>query len=504
MKTIHATWTKVFVSSRVIRICTLLVFLAAVGASAQQIYCSSANPASQESETSAYAASVKEKGTARRFVELKSQSVLCNFNFHIDERSVIDQVLSAYGIQAIIDSSVTSRQIRFDVQQLTFADASALLKLATETFFVALSPTQVLVLLDTKENRGKYEKQLEEQISMPGLTGAELTEMQGATKTIFEIDHGISQNNQGRTVVRAPEAELTAMNGAYHELFAEHSELWIEVSVYEIDRTNDSNGGATLPNSSTLFNVRSEINSIIANNSALVQEIISSGLASAGDYEAILVALLASGELSGTVFNSPFVLFGGGLTETGVEWNTTSANMLLNSSDVRSLNRMQLRVLDHEEATFRSGERYPIMSSSYTALSASSSSSSSTVTVPEVQYQDLGLTLKVKPSIENEDSIALGVDLKISSLAGSSINDVPVLANRQYSGDIVVHFGNSALITSAISRQDALAISGYPGLGATDRQKDATHLELVVLVTPHLLRISHPESAGTMWLLPVH
>jgi type II secretory pathway component GspD/PulD (secretin) len=163
---------------------------------------------------------------------------------------------------------------------------------------------------------------------------------------------------------------------------------------------------------------------------------------------------------------------------------------------------MQLRVLDHEEATFRGGERYPIVTSSYTALSGTSSSS--TVKVPQVQYQDLGLTLKVRPSIANQEEVALSVDLRVSSLAGSSINDVPVLANRQYSGDIFVHFGSSALITSAISHQDAQAISGYPGFGTTDRQKDATSVELVVLVTPHLLRISHPEPAGTMWLLPAH
>ena len=503
MKTKRATWINEFVISRVISICILLGFFAAAEAPAQRICCSSESLTSHKIGASADIAPAQENGAPNKLVVLKPQSVLCDFNLHIDERSVIDQVLSAYGIQAIVDSSVTSRQIRFDVQQLTYVDAADLLKLATETFFVALSPTQVLVLLDTKENRGKYERQLEEQISVPGLTGAELTEMQGAAKTIFEIEHGISQDNQGRTVVRAPAAELTAMKGAYEELFTGHSELWIEVHVYEIDRTKDTNAGITPPNSVTLFNVRSEINSLIANNSTLVQEIISSGLASAGDYTAILAALLASGEISGTVFNNPFVLFGGGLTETGVEWNTTSANMLLNSSDVRTLNRMQLRVLDHEEATFRCGERYPIISSSYTTLGASSTSSSA-ATVPQIQYQDLGLTLKVKPSIESQNEVALSVDLKVSSLAGSSINNVPVLANRQYSGDIIVRFGNSALITSAVSRQDVRAISGYPGLGASDRKNDATDVDLVVLVTPHLLNISHPGPAGGMWLLPVH
>jgi hypothetical protein len=47
-------------------------------------------------------------------------------------------------------------------------------------------------------------------------------------------------------------------------------------------------------------------------------------------------------------------------------------------------------------------------------------------------------------------------------------------------------------------------MSGYPGVGTTDQNKSAPSLELVVLVTPHLLRTSHPGSSGVMQLLPVH
>ena len=490
--------------SRVIHICILGTSFISINSSAQQISCPPGDAAPHKSETVINVASMQESGPVNDPRELKARDMFCEFHLHTDERTVIEQVLGAYSIQSTVDSSINSKQIRFDTDRLSFREAADLVKLATGTFFVALSPAQVLVLADTKENRSRYERKLEEQISVSGLTSAELTEMQGTVKTIFGVDHEVIQDSRGRTIIRAPEAELTTMNEAYRELFAGHSELQIEVQVYEIDRTKETNAGITLPNSATLFNFDSEINSIIANNSTLVQEIIASGLASSGDYAAILAALLVSGDLTGTVFNNPFVLFGGGLTETGVEWNTTTANMLLNSSDVRSLNRMQLRVLDHEEAMFRSGERYPIMSSSYTALSGSSSSSSSTVSVPQVQYQDLGLTLKVRPTIEDQDRVALNLDLKISSLAGSSINDVPILDNRQYSGDVVVHFGNSALITSAISQQDILSISGYPGVGDTDRDGTLSSVELVVLVTPILVRITHYNAASPMFMLPVH
>jgi general secretion pathway protein D len=92
---------------------------------------------------------------------LEPPDVLCDFHLHTDERTVIEQVLSAYSIQATVDSSVSAKPVRFDVDKLSFSDAADLVKLATGTFFVVLSPTHLLVLLDTKENRSKHDRQLE-------------------------------------------------------------------------------------------------------------------------------------------------------------------------------------------------------------------------------------------------------------------------------------------------------------------------------------------------------
>jgi type II secretory pathway component GspD/PulD (secretin) len=348
-----------------------------------------------------------------------------------------------------------------------------------------------------------------ETFSFPGLNANELNDMQNIARTVFGAERSVAEPGQSKMTVRSPGAQVEEMNQAFAELLAGRSEILLDVAVYEFDKTRSPNVGVVLPNSATLFNAKSEINSIIANNSTLVDEIISSGLASAGDYTAILAILLASGELSGTVFNSSLVLFGGGWTETGTEWNTTSANMLLSSSDVRSLNQMQLRVLDQEEATFRSGERYPIMTSSYTALA--SGSSSSTATTPQIQYEDLGLTLKVKPHIEGENEVSLDLNLKVESLAGSTINDIPALASRQYTSVVSLRLGESALVASAMSKEDSLAITGIPGLSeipglhnATDRQDTTDSLDLVILVTPHIVRLTHREAAGAMLFLPLH
>ena len=107
---------------------------------------------------------------------------------------------------------------------------------------------------------------------------------------------------------------------------------------------------------------------MLNSNASLVQEIISSGLAAPGDWEAILAILIASGQISNSILTQPFGVFGGGLSLTGIVYQGGSVNMQLNSSDVRAIDQMQLRVLDREESTIKTGERYPIETSSFSSL----------------------------------------------------------------------------------------------------------------------------------------
>jgi general secretion pathway protein D len=439
-------------------------------------------------------------------VTLAPEKGFRDFHIRINERELIRQVLGAYAIRASVDQSVGSRIVPFDAAGVSFADAFRLVELATHSFVVALDAHDALVLADTRENRRNYEPQVGETVSFPGFTNPELTDMEGIARNALGIEHAVIHPDQGTITLRAPESELDALNEVYAELMEARSEVLLKVHVFEVDHSQEINAGVTLPNSATLFNVRSEVNRILADNASLVQEIISSGEAAAGNWQQIIAILVASGALSGTVFNGPFAVFGGGLTETGLEWNTTAANMLLSSSDVKSLNQVQLRATDQEEATFRVGERYPIMTAAYSISSGIGNSSAQTT--PQVQYTDLGLTLKAKPFVEGSGKLILHIDLQLDSLAGFSLNDVPVLTNRQYSGVVSVGAGNSALLVSAISRQDSLELTGVPGLSdipgfgdATNRDHSEDSTELVILITPHIVRAAHHEAAGPMRIL---
>jgi hypothetical protein len=273
----------------------------------------------------------------------------------------------------------------------------------------------------------------------------------------------------------------------------------------------------------------------LQNNQSLVQQIISSGLASAGDYAAIAAILIASGQIGSTILSQPFATFGNGLTLTGLAPGSVSGNLLLNSSDSRSLDQVTMRVEDQQESTLKSGTRYPIITSTYSSLSgsslnipgissaglsstlaglgisASSLTSAASQTIPQVQYEDLGLTLKVKPYVQKDRDVTLNLDLKITSLSGAVLNNIPVLENQQYTAIITLKEGASAVVVSNLSKQQSSAVSGIPGLSELPGFQSTTNVNgendistLLIVITPHLLRVAHRDEAGRMMVLPVH
>jgi general secretion pathway protein D len=456
-----------------------------------------------------------------------------SFHLKSTEQEVLRRVLTAYGIGLTADDSLGRQTIRFDADDVDYAQAAHLLNLVTNSFMVPLDPVRVLAAKETKANHEQYDRLSVETIFLPGLTTTEFTDMGNLARNVLGVQQASAQPQLGTLTVRAPVDTLDALNKTFVDLLDGKSEVLLDVKIYEVENSRTRLVGVQPPQTTTLFNVPSELNSVIAGNQSLVQQIIASGLASAGDYAAIAAILIASGEVSSSILSSPFATFGNGLTLTGLATSGINGNLSLNAADNRSLDQVQLRLDDNAEGTIRSGTRYPITTSSYSSIAASSvsipgitsaglssvlsglgisaSSLSSVAPIPQVQYQDLGLTLKVTPRVERNDDVVLKLDLKIQALQGASLNGLPVLTNRSYTADIHLCHGASALVVGDLSRQESNAVSGTPGLtelpgfsslGNTTKEFDVSNL--AILVTPHILRRRHSDSRGPLIPLPHH
>lgn len=445
------------------------------------------------------------------------EPALDKHSFHLksDRRQIIQTVFRSYGIDASVDQSVTGPPVRFEIDDATFAQAMEAVNAVTDSFTVPLDAHRALVAKDTRDNRQQYMREEFETVYLGGMTKEDMTEVGNMAKQVFQMQQVAVQEGPGTITVRATTDRLNAFNETLRELLDGRSQVLLDVRLIQLAHTNSRNTGVQPPQQITAFNVYAEEQSILNQNQALVQQIISSGLASPGDTLAILGILLASGQVSSSLFQNGIALFGGGLTLSGVSPGPVTFNLNLNSSESRELDDLQLHLGDDEEGTIKSGSRYPIETSSYSNLGTSginipglttagtSGSLSSLLsqlntgaqTIPQVQYQDLGLTFKAKPRVLRSGEVALTIDLTISALSGSSINGVPILNNRKYSGVVELKEGSGVVIVSEVDKEEMRALSGMPGLTEipgmnqiTDVDAQKSYASLLVIVTPHVIR----------------
>jgi Flp pilus assembly secretin CpaC len=396
-----------------------------------------------------------------------------------------------------------------------------ILGLATHTFYVPLDAHHALVAGDTRENRVRLTPQETETVYLAGLSADDMNEVEALAKNVFETQQAQVSQSEHTITLRAPASTLDAFNTTMRSLLDGKSQVLVDVKMIQVAHTGERNTGAQLPPSFSAFNVFAEEQSLLSQNASLVQQIISSGLASANDPLAILGILIASGQVSSPLLSSGFALFGGGLTESALVPGSTTFNLSLNTSDSRELDQIELRMEDGQDETVKEGERYPIQTSSFSSAApnipnipgltgAGSSSSLSSLlsslssaapNIPMVQYQDLGLTLKVNSKVLRNDDVALTIDLKLDALSGTFVDGNPVLNNRAYSGMVTLKEGEAAVVATELDKSQSQAISGTPGISeipglnnVTSKDMQQNYATLVIVMTPHVIR--GPQAAG--------
>jgi len=448
------------------------------------------------------------------------------FHLRTDRRQAIQNIYHSFGIEASIDSSVTGPPVRFDMDDATFAQATQAINMVTDTFMVPLDAHRAIIAKDTRENRQQFMRQEFETVYLGGMTQAEMTDIGNMAKNVFQAQQVAVQQSSGTLTIRATTDKLNAFNQTLRQLLDGRSQVMLDVRLIQVVHTNQRNTGITPPQQITAFNVYAEEQAILNQNQQLVQQIISSGLASPGDTLAILGILLASGQVSSSIFQNGIALFGGGLTLSGLSPGPASVNLNLNSSESRELDQLQIHLGDGEEGTIKSGSRYPIETSQYSDLGTSginipglntagasgslssllSQLGSTTQTIPQVQYQDLGLTFKATPRVIRSGEVALTMDLKLTALGGSSINGLPVLNNRSYSGVATVKEGSAVVLVSQVDKEESRALSGLPGLteipglnAVTDTNVQRNYASLLIIISPQVIRGTQPGGRGPMF-----
>lgn len=457
-------------------------------------------------------------------IAIKPTAARLDLHLRGEARSVVTQAAAAYGVKTVFDESATSSPLRFDLEQSPYDEAMPILLRMAHLFGVPLDAKTLFIAKDTEENRQKLERQVEETIYIPASTPEQLNELSNIVKNVFDVKQVVVAAGSGTLLIRAPEPTLKALNYTLADMLDGGAEVLLDVKLVSIDKSLSRNTGASTPTSAGFFSVAAEARSIVSANQTLINTAISSGAIvptgnASADTLTEAIYLILSGLATDAKVSNLFAIAGKGLTLTGFYLGSGGTfNLALSSSDARALDDLSIRVDDGKEAILRVGERYPITVSTYSSGLSSATSSAlagatingvsassllsqylnaaSVATVPVIQYEDLGITLKTTPSVRRSGLISMHIDLKIEALTGTSANNIPVLTSSNFVSDITVQEGMTAVMMTQLSSTESASISGLPGLAElpgfqetlANANKSKSESELVLLITPHLVR----------------
>ena len=225
------------------------------------------------------------------------------------------------------------------------------------------------------------------------------------------------------------------------------------------------------------------------------------------EFSALNIRIGSSSSSVGTQFG--VVNQTGGLITRAVDPDyTVTLRALATIGKLNVLSRPYILASDNQEASISIGEEVPFIRNTRTTEASQ--------TINTIEYEDIGIILKVTPHINPEGLVILNVQPEISTRTGTTVPisdtlNAPVFAKRSAQTQVAIQNGQTIVIGGLMEDRETDTINKVPILG------DIPHLgklfqrsikikvktELLIFLTPHvaarpdmLPKMSRQEAAG--------
>jgi general secretion pathway protein D len=167
---------------------------------------------------------------------------------------------------------------------------------------------------------------------------------------------------------------------------------------------------------------------------------------------------------------------------------------LSSDGNTNILSTPSLLTLDNQDAEIVVGQNVPFLTGSFTNTGGTGSPTNPFQTI---QRQDIGITLKVKPQINEGNAISLSIEQEVTSLAASAISTVDVITNkRSIKTQVLVEDGQLIVLGGLIDDNSRDSLRKVPGLGDLPfignvfRYRDSSRVKqnLMVFIRPRIIR----------------
>lgn len=167
---------------------------------------------------------------------------------------------------------------------------------------------------------------------------------------------------------------------------------------------------------------------------------------------------------------------------------------LISNGNARVLANPKIATLNGREASMLIGTRIPF---TVTGVVSGAGAGAGVATQKLVEREEVGIKLKITPTINPDGYITTVINPEVSSVTGftGEFNDLPIVSTRQASTTVRLKDGNSVIIGGLLSEEKTHNVTkvpilgSIPGLGFLFQHHSITNkkTDLVIEVTPHIM-----------------
>ena len=401
---------------------------------------------------------------------LQPQELRRSFNLSANPRDLIAKVTEAYGIRAVFDSDYPPSEPprRLHIDNASWSEAIYALQLVTNAFYVPLNSRLALFAKETAVKRGEVEPNVTVSIPFPDTMSAQdLQDVANAVRQVFGLTKVAIDSSQQAMVLRDRLSRVRPAMEIARQLMNAPSEVYIEAELVSVDRQSDLGRGLQLPTSFPIVDFGSK----------------------AGPFK--MVPSVPSGYTN-------FGTFGGGTTYMGVGLSNAQILASLTAASAKSITRLSLRSVSGQPATMHVGEKYPIIQQSY--VLPQNAPSGTTAPPPSINFEDLGVLVKITPHVHDASSLTLDFDAEYTQLTGNTSDGLPIITSRKFTMPIRMNFGQSVVIAGLVQDNVTTSNTGLPLLAwipwlhSETQNRDTS--EILLVLSPTLLSLPPGEFPG--------
>lgn len=181
-----------------------------------------------------------------------------------------------------------------------------------------------------------------------------------------------------------------------------------------------------------------------------------------------------------------------GSTNFFITLPAAAINFFENDDSSRLISKPNLRGIDGEDIKFMVGDEIPIPQTSFASSGAGGISN---IPVTSYKYENVGVEVKITPTIHGNSDITLKIKLTLRFITGVQ-DSFPLFGKRELESVIRLKEGETSIVGGFVRDEIRGSLKGMPGLakipilgklfGASS--KDVKQTDLIFSITPRLIR----------------